>query len=70
MKHVTAVLCLLAASAVRLPAENLSFTGTLNTPQDVFETTFTLTAADAVTFQRGALAAERWRGTGDRGGPL
>jgi hypothetical protein len=42
-------LCLLLASAVSLPAE--SFTGTLNSPEDVFETTFTLTAANTVTFQ-------------------
>jgi hypothetical protein len=50
-KRVTAVLCLLAATAVGLSAESLSYTGTLNTPQDVFATTFTLTATDTVTFQ-------------------
>lgn len=50
-KHGTAVLCLLAASAVGLAAEDISYIGTLNSPQDVFETTFTLTAADTVTFQ-------------------
>ena len=50
-KHVTAVLCLLAAAAVYLPAEDLSYTGTFNTSEDVFTTTFTLTATDTVTFQ-------------------
>jgi len=50
-KRVTAVLCLLAATAVGLSAESLSYTGTLSTPEDVFETTFTLTSADTVTFQ-------------------
>jgi hypothetical protein len=50
-KHVTAVLCLLAAAAAGLPAEELSYTGTLNSPQDVFENTFTLTTAGTVTFQ-------------------
>lgn len=50
-KRVTAVLFLLAATAVSLSAESLSYTGTLNTPQDVFQTTFTLTATDTVTFQ-------------------
>lgn len=32
-KRVTAVLFLLAATAVSLSAESLSYTGTLNTPQ-------------------------------------
>jgi hypothetical protein len=50
-KRATAVLCLLAATAVGLSAESLSYTGTLSTPEDVFETTFTLTAADTVTLQ-------------------
>lgn len=45
------VLCLLAASAMCLSAESLSYTGTLSTPENIFETTFTLTAADTVTFQ-------------------
>jgi hypothetical protein len=50
-KRATAVLCLLTAATISLPAESLSYTGTLSTPEDVFETTFTLTAADTVTFQ-------------------
>jgi hypothetical protein len=45
------MLCLLAAAAAGLPAENLSYTGTLSTPESVFETTFILTASDTVTFQ-------------------
>jgi hypothetical protein len=44
-------LCLLAAAAGSLSGASLSFTGALNTPEDVFETTFTLAAADTVTFQ-------------------
>jgi PEP-CTERM motif len=50
-KRATWMLCLLAATATSLSAESLSFTGTLSSPEDVFETTFTLTAADTVTFQ-------------------
>jgi hypothetical protein len=50
-KTITKALCLLAATAFGLSADSLSFTGTLNSPEDVFETTFTLTAADTVTFQ-------------------
>jgi len=50
-ERVTAMLCLLAAATISLPAESLSYTGTLGTPEDVFETTFVLTAADTVTFQ-------------------
>jgi hypothetical protein len=50
-KRVALTLCLLAATAASLSAESLSFTGSLNTSEDVFTTTFTLTAADTVTFQ-------------------
>jgi hypothetical protein len=50
-KSVTRTLCLLAAVGFGLSAESISFTGTLSSPEDVFETTFTLTAADTVTFQ-------------------
>lgn len=50
-KRATWILCLLAATATGLSAESFSFTGSLNTPEDVFTTTFTLTAADTLTFQ-------------------
>jgi len=50
-KTITRPLCLLAATAFGLSADSFSFTGTLNSPEDVFETAFTLTAADTVTFQ-------------------
>jgi PEP-CTERM motif len=50
-KRATWILCLLAATAASLSAESLSFTGTLNTSEDVFTTTFTLTTADTLTFQ-------------------
>ncbi|MGA3130326.1 MAG: DVUA0089 family protein [Terracidiphilus sp.] len=46
-----AALCLFAVSAISLPAESPSYTGTLSSPEDTFETTFTLTATDLVTFQ-------------------
>ncbi|HUO33150.1 MAG TPA: DVUA0089 family protein [Bryobacteraceae bacterium] len=46
-----AVVCLLAAGACSLSADSLSFTGTLANPDGVFETTFTLTGSDTVTFQ-------------------
>jgi hypothetical protein len=51
MKLLVGSLCLLAATAAGLSAASLSFTGTLNTPEDVFEADFTLAAADTVTFQ-------------------
>jgi hypothetical protein len=51
MKTLSAAVCLFAAAACSLPAESVSFTGTLSSPEDVFETTFTLTSADTVTFQ-------------------
>jgi len=44
-------LCLLVATAFGLSAGSLSFTGTLSSPENAFETTFTLTAADTVTIQ-------------------
>jgi len=50
-KRATWILCLLAATATGLSAESLSFSGSLNSPEDVFTTTFTLTAADTLTFQ-------------------
>jgi len=50
-KRMIGILCLLAATAVSLSAESLSYTGTLTSPEDAFETTFTLTAADPVTIQ-------------------
>jgi hypothetical protein len=46
-----AVMCLLAAAACSLTAGSLSFTGTLDSPESIFETTFTLTAADTITFE-------------------
>ena len=49
-KTMTRALCLVATSALVLSADSL-FTGTPNAPEGVFETTFTLTAADTVTFQ-------------------
>lgn len=42
---------LLAATAVSLPAASMSFTGTLNSPEDVLQTTFTLVASSTVTIQ-------------------
>jgi len=50
-KRMIGILSLLAATAVSLSAESLSYTGTLTSPEDAFETTFTLTAADPVTIQ-------------------
>ena len=50
-KHVLWTLCLLTAASVGLSAESLSYTGALSSPEDVFESTFTLTAADTVTIQ-------------------
>jgi MYXO-CTERM domain-containing protein len=44
------VVCMLPASAGALPIDS-SYTGTLSTPADVFETTFTLTASDTITIQ-------------------
>ena len=49
-KSAIGALCLLAASAFRLSAD-ISFTGTLSSPEGVFKTTFALTAADTVTFR-------------------
>ena len=51
IKNVMALLCLLTAGTVSLSAESLSYTGTLGSPESAFETTFTLTANDTVTFQ-------------------
>jgi hypothetical protein len=42
---------LLAVSSCSLSAGSLFFTGTLSSPESVFEDTFTLTAADTVTVQ-------------------
>jgi hypothetical protein len=51
-KRLTKALCLLAATAFGLSAGSIySFTGTLSSPEGVFETTFNLTAADTVTIQ-------------------
>jgi hypothetical protein len=50
-KTLPGVVCLLAAAACSLSANSLSFTGTLDSPESVFEDTFILTAADTVTFQ-------------------
>ncbi len=41
----------LAASAISLSAESVSYTGTLSSPEDVFETSFNLTTAGSVTLQ-------------------
>jgi hypothetical protein len=43
-------ICLLSASASALTVDT-SYTGTLSTPEDLFETTFTLTASGTVTIQ-------------------
>ena len=48
-KTITRALCLVATSAFVVSADSL-YTGTPNAPEDVFETAFTLTAADTVTF--------------------
>jgi hypothetical protein len=45
------MLCLLVAGATGLSAESLSYTGTFDSPQGVFQTTFTLNAPDTITFQ-------------------
>jgi hypothetical protein len=51
-KRLTKTLCLLAATAFGLSAGSIySFTGTLSSPEDASETTFSLTAADTVTIQ-------------------
>ena len=50
-KRVVWMLCLFAATAASLSAESLSLTGTLNSSEDVFTTTFTLATTDTVTFQ-------------------
>ena len=50
-KRVIWTLCLLAAATTTLSAESFSYTGTLATPEDVFQTTFTLTSAGSVTIQ-------------------
>lgn len=50
-KRIVWMLCLLAATAASLSAESLSFTGSLNSSEDVFTTTFTLTTASTITFQ-------------------
>jgi|SRR5580704_4036480 hypothetical protein len=44
------VICLLSAMASG-QVSSLSYTGTLDAPQSVFEVTFTLTASDTVTFK-------------------
>jgi hypothetical protein len=51
IKNIVAPLCLLAAAAVSLSAESLSYVGTLGSPESAFETTFTLSANDTVTLQ-------------------
>jgi hypothetical protein len=46
------VVCLLSATAsAGGPVSSLSYTGTLGTPQSVFEDTFILTTSDTLTFQ-------------------
>jgi hypothetical protein len=52
LKHgiLLSALCLFSASASALPIDN-SYTGTLSTPEDVFETSFTLSASGTVTIQ-------------------
>jgi hypothetical protein len=45
------VLCLLSTTANAEPVTYFSYTGTLATPESVFETTFTLSAPVTVTFQ-------------------
>ncbi len=49
--QIVAMVCLLAAGACRLSASSLSFTGTLDNPESAFETTFTVTASDTITFE-------------------
>jgi len=51
LKMYSAAACLLAVTACSLPAESLSFTGTLSSPESVFDETFTLSSADTVSFQ-------------------
>lgn len=51
MKTCHKVLGLSALAACSLSAANLSYTGVLDSPEDFFETTFVLSAADTVTFQ-------------------
>jgi hypothetical protein len=51
MKTLHRVLGLLAVATCSLSADSLSFTGTLDSPESAFETTFTLTAPDTVTFE-------------------
>ena len=51
IKRLAVALFLLAATAFNLSAGSMSFTGTLSSPEDVFETTFNLTAAETVTIQ-------------------
>jgi hypothetical protein len=43
--------CLLSAAAYGGPITSLSYVGVLSAPEDVFETTFTLTGADTLTIQ-------------------
>jgi hypothetical protein len=50
MKTILTSIALFAAAG-NLSAGSLSFTGALDSPESVFEDTFTLTAADTVTFQ-------------------
>jgi hypothetical protein len=50
-RYITLTLCFLAAAALGLPAESLSYTGSLSSPEDVFEVPFTLWSTSAVTIQ-------------------
>jgi len=50
-KHATLTLCLLAGATASLWADPVSFTGTLSSPEGVFENTFTLTSTSTVTIQ-------------------
>ncbi len=51
MKTLHRLLGLLALAASSLFADSLSFTGTLDSPESAFDATFTLTAADTLTFR-------------------
>ena len=50
-RYITLTLCFLAVTALSLSAESLSYTGTLGSPEDVFEVPFTLSSTSTVTVQ-------------------
>jgi hypothetical protein len=50
-RNIFLTLGLLATTALSLSAESLSYTGTLGSPEDVFEVSFTLSSTSTVTVQ-------------------